>query len=121
MRRLGESFERIADGSKRVRRLRRRDFVFHMTDWEEDLFRLAEFYASPGKFTPRETDRLLRWFLCHAPNHIAQAARLGEFFTDVFSDKPIMTASGRLLPPYAPPSDQTRSPKGLRSNKGSGV
>jgi hypothetical protein len=103
VRKLGESFERIAEGSKRVNKQRRRDFVFHMTDWEEDLFRLAQFYASPARYTARETDRLLSGFLYHAPNHLAQAARLGEFFSDVFADKPIITASGRPLAPYAPP------------------
>ena len=96
---LGESFERIADTDRRVRKQRRKDFVFHMVDWEDDLFRLAEFFRTPGRYGPRETDRILRRFLHHAPEHIVQAARLGEFFVDIFGRAPVISSTGKKLPP----------------------
>lgn len=113
---LRTAFERIADCPPRIRRQRSRDFAFHMTDWAEDLFRLAAFYSSPDDYEPREVRSILRQFLHHAPDHLVQAARLGEFFTDVFADKPIIPATGPELPPYKP-----AGPRGSRVRLAPGV
>src|SRR5579885_3377889 len=54
----------------------RRDFVFHMTDWEDDLRALAELYEHPERFSRAEAERVVAGFLYHATHHIMEAARL---------------------------------------------
>jgi hypothetical protein len=54
----------------------REDFIFHMTDWEADLFRVAELYSSPEKFTASEAEGIISGLLYHASDHILRAARL---------------------------------------------
>jgi hypothetical protein len=52
------------------------DFVFHMTDWEGDLERLANLYKHPEQFSKAEAEKIVSGFLYHATAHIMEAARL---------------------------------------------
>ena len=54
----------------------RRDFVFHMSDWEEDLRALAELYEHPEEFSKSDAASIVARFLYHATAHIMEAARL---------------------------------------------
>jgi hypothetical protein len=47
-----------------------------MTDWSEDLFRLAELYEHPDKFDRAAAARLVAGFLTHAIPHLRAAGRL---------------------------------------------
>jgi hypothetical protein len=53
-----------------------RDFVFHMTDWRQDLEQLASLYRSPEDYSPREASRVIAGFLYHAIPHLKAAGRL---------------------------------------------
>lgn len=52
------------------------DFVFHMTDWRDDLFRLAELYQNPDQFDRDTAAEIVARFAYHATHHIMEAARL---------------------------------------------
>jgi hypothetical protein len=54
----------------------RRDFVFHMTDWEDNLRALAELYDRPEQFSRADAKRIVAGFLYHATAHVMEAARL---------------------------------------------
>jgi len=54
----------------------RRDFVFHMSDWEEDLHALAKLYEHPEKFSKSDAKSIVARFLYHATAHVMEAARL---------------------------------------------
>ena len=54
----------------------RRDFVFHMTDWNNDLERLAALYKHPDKFDKDSAGDIVAGFLYHALWHVRAAARL---------------------------------------------
>ncbi len=54
----------------------RRDFVFHMGDWMEDLERLAALYAHPQSFDKIEAGDAVFRFLIHAVPHLMAASRL---------------------------------------------
>lgn len=53
-----------------------RDFVFHMTDWIDDLEQLAKVYASPGKQERKSAERIVYQFLNHAVSHLMAAGVL---------------------------------------------
>jgi hypothetical protein len=54
----------------------RRNFVFHMTDWSENLRELAELYQHPEKFSRQEAGRIVSGFLFHVIPHLRAAGRL---------------------------------------------
>jgi len=54
----------------------RRDFVFHMSDWEEDVRALAKLYERPEEFSKSEAEQIVAGFLYHATAHVMEAARL---------------------------------------------
>ena len=54
----------------------RLDFVFHMTDWEDNLRALAELYECPEQFSRADAGRIVVGFLYHATAHVTEAARL---------------------------------------------
>jgi hypothetical protein len=56
----------------------RRDFVFHMTDWLEDLERLVALYKEPGQATKQAARNVVYGFLIHALPHLMEAGRLLE-------------------------------------------
>lgn len=60
------------------------DFVFHLIESTEDLCRFAEFARSPDAFSPDDGKAIVRALLYHASGHIAQAARLYDYFPDPF-------------------------------------
>jgi hypothetical protein len=55
---------------------RRRDFVFHMTDWLDDQQRLAALYADPEQFGTVESGDIVFGFLAHALWHLNEAYHL---------------------------------------------
>jgi hypothetical protein len=54
----------------------RHDFVFHMTDWLDDLARLQAIYDHPEQFDPKKAGREIAGFLYHVIPHLKAAGRL---------------------------------------------
>ena len=54
----------------------RRDFIFHMTDWKDDLDRLAELYQNPENFDKKQASQIVAGFLYHVIPHLQEAGRL---------------------------------------------
>src|SRR5262245_44193474 len=54
----------------------RRDFIFHMTDWLDDLQRLYQFYGEPSRMKPEEAEEAVFGFLIHAVPHLMAAGHL---------------------------------------------
>jgi hypothetical protein len=79
----------------------RRDFVFHMTDWLDDLDRIKAVYDHPEPSDRRAAAQDIAEFLYHVTAHIMEAARLlldyepGYIFE---SPKPIETTSRKASP-----------------------
>jgi hypothetical protein len=55
---------------------RRHDFVFHMTDWKDDLEWLAALYEDPDSLDEDEATTQLIGLLYHVVPHLNAAARL---------------------------------------------
>jgi hypothetical protein len=78
------------DGAK-INAAGKRNFIFHMTDWSEDLERLAELYKHPEKFDKKTAGALVAGFLYHVIPHLRAAGRLmldynpEDFFRDIDS------------------------------------
>jgi hypothetical protein len=53
-----------------------RDFVFHMTDWLDDLDRLKAIYDHPEKWDRDQAGRDVYGFLLHVIPHLKAAGRL---------------------------------------------
>ncbi len=66
----------------------RHDFVFHMTDWLNDLDELTRLYERPELFSKAEARQVVYGLLVHARCHIDAAARiyLGDDINDPFAD-----------------------------------
>jgi len=78
---------RAAFTAKKGRRVSRQtefDFVFHMTDWLDDLVALSRLYRSPGGYSAAEARRVVDGLLIHGVGHIVEAARLWDHFSDPF-------------------------------------
>jgi hypothetical protein len=54
----------------------KRDFVFHMTDWADDLRRLHAMADAPDVWQTEEATRFLIGFLYHVVPHLNAAGRL---------------------------------------------
>ena len=54
----------------------RRDFVFHMMDWIEDLRQLADLYRHPEQIDRDQAEKIVSGFLIHVTAHVMEAARL---------------------------------------------
>lgn len=63
---------------------RTHDFIFHMTDWYEDLIRLSQIYLNPGKHSQREWNSSVYGFLIHAVGHLLAAAEINNTLFDPF-------------------------------------
>jgi hypothetical protein len=68
--------------------LAKQQFVFHMTDWAEDLFALCKLYARPSDSDP-DAGRTIARFLYHVIPHLNAAGRLlldqvPDPFTDLY-------------------------------------
>jgi len=72
----------VAGSAQKDRRIY--DFVFHMTDWQEDLIRLSRLYQHPQKYPQSEWNDAVFGFLCHAVNHLMAASKLNDTLTDPF-------------------------------------
>jgi hypothetical protein len=75
--RLSKVFDFWRGSSKLLRRKEYRlDFVFHMTDWLNDLDRLHHLYEDPKKYTDDEANNIVFGFLIHAMSHLKAAERI---------------------------------------------
>jgi hypothetical protein len=54
----------------------RQDFVFHMTDWLDDLHQLKAVYDHPEECARSQAAQAIAGFLYHATAHVMEAARL---------------------------------------------
>jgi hypothetical protein len=64
------------------------DFVFHMTDWVDDLEKIAELFKDPSKLDRKASRQFIFGFLAHVIPHLNAAGRLliGEV-SDPFGKK----------------------------------
>lgn len=54
----------------------KRDIIFHMVDWLDDLKQWSNFCQDPSQYSSDDVQSLLTYILCHIPEHIAAAAKL---------------------------------------------
>ena len=54
----------------------KQDFIFHMTDWLDDLRRLSAIYENPAKFDRESAGCAVAGFLYHVIPHLKAAGRL---------------------------------------------
>lgn len=82
---LERTFQNFNDDAGPIQKDQRtRDFVFHMTDWYEDLVGLADLYSDPARRDQAKWDRVIAGFLYHAVGHLMAAAKLNDTFSDPF-------------------------------------
>lgn len=67
---------------------RTRDFVFHMTDWIDNLQQLHQFYEEPERHSDEEWDQAVYGgIISHAIGHLLAASRLiDDDVSDPFAD-----------------------------------
>ncbi len=70
---LGAAYDAFNSNGRAVCR---RNFIFHMTDWLNDLEQLTALYKHPEKFDKKAANQILASFLYHVPWHVRAAARL---------------------------------------------
>jgi tRNA(Ile)-lysidine synthase TilS/MesJ len=93
---LEELLGRIFDGAREGLResiepddyaQRRRDFIFHMTDWKSEVRQLADLYKNPKGHDELPTSDFLIGFLYHVIPHLNAAGRLLlDEVLDTFAD-----------------------------------
>jgi len=65
----------------------RRNFVFHMTDWLEDLHDLNELAEHPDRVSRKQATRLVSGFIYHVLPHLRAAGRLLDYSPeDIFRE-----------------------------------
>jgi hypothetical protein len=71
-----DEFQDVEDPA--VHAKNREEFVFHMTDWAEDLEQLATLYRQPEKWQKQKSkaSQVVAGFLYHAFPHLKAAGRL---------------------------------------------
>ncbi|MCX5734985.1 MAG: hypothetical protein NTW68_11755 [candidate division NC10 bacterium] len=63
------------------------DIGFHMSDWNSDAAFILALHLFPERFTKEEIQDGVTDFLIHAPNHVAEAAKLLGFpVSDIFKE-----------------------------------
>ena len=67
-------FQRLDDPA--TNKACRLDFIFHMTDWSDNLRCLADLYKNPKRFSKTDAREIVASFLYHATAHVMEAARL---------------------------------------------
>lgn len=78
---LGKVFDGLREGlgkqlpAEEYERLKA-DFVFHMTDWRQDLEQLADLVSRPGEWTEETATVVVVGFLCHVVPHLMSAREL---------------------------------------------
>jgi hypothetical protein len=85
---------------------RTRDFVFHMTDWSDDLASLARLFREPAKHDGEAWRSAIDGVLLHAVGHLLAAARLDGGVSDPFAEANVGPARPAL--PVRRPSVQRR-------------
>jgi hypothetical protein len=85
---LGRVFDEMRTIKNRKEHAKQRhEFVFHMTDWKDDVEKLIKLYAEPA--TNAEARGIVVEFLYHAIPHLNAAGRLLlERVPDPFATKP---------------------------------
>lgn len=78
---LGQVFDAAREGLREdlddaTYQERRREFIFHMSDWLSDLESVRTLFKRPGKADPDEACTLLIGFLYHVVPHLNAAGRL---------------------------------------------
>jgi hypothetical protein len=74
---LGAVFDRFREGEDpAVFAKNREEFIFHMTDWLNDLEELTDLYRNPGKHKASKASTLVGGFLYHVIPHLKAAGRL---------------------------------------------
>jgi hypothetical protein len=78
---LGQVFDGAREGDRETLdaeeyERRRHDFVFHMTDWRDDLERLADLFRHPEQQDEESASVFLIGFLYHVIPHLNAAGRL---------------------------------------------
>jgi hypothetical protein len=61
-----------------------RDFVFHLTECTDELKELVGLLLEPDRYDVQGAKRIVQAVLYHSSGHIAQAARLYDYFPDQF-------------------------------------
>jgi hypothetical protein len=84
----------------------RLDFVFHMTDWADDLRRLADLYRDPGRFDRSDGGKVVAGFLIHVTAHLMEAARLMLDYEPGY----IFDSPKPKTPPAIKPASRRRRP-----------
>jgi hypothetical protein len=108
---LGKIFDDSRSGERKVLgaeeyNRRRHDFIFHMTDWLNDLHRLTALYKNPAKQDPDDAGTEVIGFLYHVIPHLNAAGRLLlDEVGDPFADDPVVTSKTR---PIKSPPNRTR-------------
>ncbi len=78
----------------------REEFVFHMTDWLDDLDSLFETYKNPEKISNEAAGNAVCGFLIHALPHLMAAGRLLlDEISDPFAETKNRTSLRRAQPP----------------------
>src|SRR5437870_10097674 len=70
---LGAAYDAFNSNGRAVCR---RNFIFHMTDWLNDLEQLTALYKHPERFDKKSAQEIVAGFLYHATWHVRAAARL---------------------------------------------
>jgi hypothetical protein len=78
---LGQIFDGAREGERGTLdpaeyERRRHDFIFHMTDWSDDLERLADLFKHPEQQEEESASVFLIGFLYHVIPHLNAAGRL---------------------------------------------
>lgn len=84
--RVYDQFRRLNDRAANAQA--RNDFVFHMSDWFDDLDRLQAIYKHPERISPKKSGHEIAGFLYHVIPHLNAAGRLLlEEIPDAFSSR----------------------------------
>jgi hypothetical protein len=80
LKKVRELLERVFDREPQFAEIedyerKRHDFVFHMTDWENDLRKLFLLYNNPPEYEGRASE-IVSGFLIHTTSHLKAAGRL---------------------------------------------
>src|SRR5207244_641563 len=74
LRRVFDQYQKHDD--REINNAMKADFIFHMTDWVDDLNRLQKLINNPGDYSQEQAGDIVACFLLHATSHIKAAASL---------------------------------------------
>jgi hypothetical protein len=84
---LASVFDQLQDVVPELRARHRHNFVFHMTDWIDDLDKLQDLYRRPEAFSKDDAAVFIAGFLYHVVPHLRAAGRLAlDLDEDVFKE-----------------------------------